>query len=60
MNEELASSKIKRAVFVDRDGVLNRPVICDGRPYPPQRLKHSRFYLVCPKRCISSVTQDFL
>jgi D-glycero-D-manno-heptose 1,7-bisphosphate phosphatase len=23
------------AVFLDRDGVLNRPVVRDGRPYPP-------------------------
>ena len=23
------------AVFLDRDGVINRPVIRDGRPYPP-------------------------
>lgn len=25
----------RRAVFVDRDGVLNRAVVRDGRPYPP-------------------------
>jgi len=25
-----------RAVFLDRDGVLNRPVIRNGRPYPPR------------------------
>ena len=25
-----------RAVFLDRDGVLNRAVIRDGRPYPPE------------------------
>jgi D-glycero-D-manno-heptose 1,7-bisphosphate phosphatase len=24
-----------RAVFLDRDGVLNRALVCDGRPYPP-------------------------
>ena len=24
-----------RAVFLDRDGVINRPVIRDGKPYPP-------------------------
>lgn len=24
-----------RAVFLDRDGVLNQPVIRDGKPYPP-------------------------
>ena len=25
----------RRAVFLDRDGVLNRPVVREGRPYPP-------------------------
>ena len=24
-----------RAVFLDRDGVINRPVVRDGKPYPP-------------------------
>jgi len=27
-----------RAVFLDRDGVLNRALIRNGRPYPPQSL----------------------
>lgn len=26
---------LKRAVFLDRDGVLNRAVVRDGKPYPP-------------------------
>jgi D-glycero-D-manno-heptose 1,7-bisphosphate phosphatase len=26
---------MKAAVFLDRDGVLNRAVVMDGRPYPP-------------------------
>jgi D-glycero-D-manno-heptose 1,7-bisphosphate phosphatase len=25
----------KQAVFLDRDGVINRPIIRDGKPYPP-------------------------
>lgn len=29
------SERIRRAVFLDRDGVLNRPVVRDGKPYPP-------------------------
>lgn len=29
------SHEPKRAVFLDRDGVINRPVIRDGKPYPP-------------------------
>jgi D-glycero-D-manno-heptose 1,7-bisphosphate phosphatase len=27
-----------RAVFLDRDGVLNRAIVRDGRPYPPPSL----------------------
>jgi D-glycero-D-manno-heptose 1,7-bisphosphate phosphatase len=26
----------RRAIFLDRDGVLNRAVVRDGKPYPPQ------------------------
>jgi D-glycero-D-manno-heptose 1,7-bisphosphate phosphatase len=28
-------SRIRRAVFLDRDGVINRARVCDGKPYPP-------------------------
>jgi D-glycero-D-manno-heptose 1,7-bisphosphate phosphatase len=30
--------KLSKAVFLDRDGVINRPVIVDGKPYPPQKI----------------------
>lgn len=33
-----AGDRAKRAVFLDRDGVLNRAVVRDGRPYPPATL----------------------
>ena len=26
---------MRRAVFVDRDGVINRAIVRDGKPYPP-------------------------
>lgn len=29
----------RRAVFLDRDGVLNRALVRDGKPYPPARLE---------------------
>ena len=29
---------VKRAVFLDRDGVINRAVVRDGKPYPPASL----------------------
>lgn len=28
----------RRAVFLDRDGVINRPVVRDGKPFPPATL----------------------
>ena len=30
--------KLRRAVFLDRDGILNAAVVRDGRPYPPGSL----------------------
>ena len=30
---------MKRAVFLDRDGVINRAVVRDGKPYPPASLE---------------------
>ena len=30
---------MKRAVFLDRDGVINRPFIRGGKPYPPVRVE---------------------
>ena len=29
----------RRAVFLDRDGVINRPLVRDGKPYPPLRVE---------------------
>ena len=30
---------LRRAVFLDRDGVLNRAFVRDGKPYPPASLR---------------------
>ena len=37
-----------RAVFLDRDGVINRALVHDGKPYPPQSKAHPlpRHYFV--------------
>jgi D-sedoheptulose 7-phosphate isomerase len=40
--ESLTPHESRRAVFLDRDGVLNEPVIRDGRPYPPPTLADFR------------------
>jgi len=33
---------LRRAVFLDRDGVLNEAIVRDGKPYPPARLPEFR------------------
>lgn len=30
---------LRRAVFLDRDGVINRAIVRDGKPYPPGRIE---------------------
>lgn len=39
MTAPAASSPRARAVFLDRDGVLNRAYLRDGKPHPPSRLE---------------------
>lgn len=39
-----ARSSLRRAVFLDRDGVLNIPEFRDGRSYAPRRLDAFRLY----------------
>ena len=34
----VAARKPRRAVFLDRDGVINRAIVRDGTPYPPATL----------------------
>jgi D-glycero-D-manno-heptose 1,7-bisphosphate phosphatase len=36
----LLNKKSIKAVFLDRDGVLNKAVVKDGKPYPPVDLGH--------------------
>ena len=39
MSAHAARRPSRRAVFLDRDGVLNRASVRDGRPYPPATLE---------------------
>jgi D-glycero-D-manno-heptose 1,7-bisphosphate phosphatase len=39
------------AVFLDRDGVLNRPVVRDGKPYPPATLEEFELYPEAAEAC---------
>ena len=49
-----------RAVFLDRDGVLNRPVIRDGLPYPPATVEEFVLYKDVPAGCVRLKEAGFL
>jgi D-sedoheptulose 7-phosphate isomerase len=40
--ESLSAKPQRRAVFLDRDGVVNEAIIRDGKPYPPASLEELR------------------
>jgi D-glycero-D-manno-heptose 1,7-bisphosphate phosphatase len=37
-------AKGRRAIFLDRDGVINRPRIEDGKPYPPRLVEEFQLF----------------
>jgi D-glycero-D-manno-heptose 1,7-bisphosphate phosphatase len=41
----------QRAVFLDRDGVINRPIVREGKPYPPKSLDQFEILPGVTKAC---------
>jgi D-glycero-D-manno-heptose 1,7-bisphosphate phosphatase len=50
----------RRAVFLDRDGVLNRAEVRDGRPYPPRRVEDLEILPGVPEACALLRDHGFL
>ena len=50
----------KRAVFLDRDGVINRPIVRDGLPYPPGGVEEFELYDDVPAGCARLKAAGFL
>lgn len=50
----------RRAVFLDRDGVLNRPVVREGRPFPPTRVDEFELYPDSVTACAQLKAAGFL
>ena len=50
----------KRAVFLDRDGVLNPPVVRNGRPFPPAQVDAFELYPDAISACARLKAAGFL
>ncbi|MEI6349747.1 MAG: HAD family hydrolase [Verrucomicrobiota bacterium] len=48
-----------RAVFLDRDGVINRPLVRDGKPYPPVSLEEFELLPGVAEACQLLKQHDF-
>ncbi|MGO8839363.1 MAG: D-glycero-alpha-D-manno-heptose-1,7-bisphosphate 7-phosphatase [Limisphaerales bacterium] len=55
-----APAKLRRAVFLDRDGVINRALERDGKPYPPTTLKEFEILPEVPAACAKLKQAGFL
>ncbi|MDX2187063.1 MAG: HAD-IIIA family hydrolase [Opitutaceae bacterium] len=51
---------LKPAVFLDRDGTLNRQVIRDGKPYPPQAVDQFELFPDVPAGCKALASAGFV
>ena len=47
----MPTNQLRPAVFLDRDGTLNYPVMRDGLPFPPQSIDEFRLFLGVPEAC---------
>jgi D-glycero-D-manno-heptose 1,7-bisphosphate phosphatase len=53
-------SALRRAVFLDRDGVINPSIVRDGKPYPPHRLEEFTIYPEVAGACSQLKEAGFL
>jgi len=54
------STALRRAVFLDRDGVINRVLERDGKPYPPTSLTQFEILPGVPEACATLKQSGFL
>ena len=51
---------MKRAIFLDRDGVINRSLVRDGKPYPPMRVEEFELLPDVAEACAKLKAAGFL
>ena len=45
----------RRAVFLDRDGVINRAVVRESKPYPPANIDEVKILPGVPKEILQAI-----
>jgi D-glycero-D-manno-heptose 1,7-bisphosphate phosphatase len=55
-----APSALRPAVFLDRDGTLNRQIIRDGKPYPPHSVADFELFPGVPEGCARLAAAGFV
>ena len=60
MGKHEVNSELKRAVFLDRDGVINRALEHENRPYPPTSLAEFEILPEVPAACAKLKAAGFL
>ncbi len=56
----LRASSLSKAVFLDRDGVINRALVRDGKPYPPTTLAEFQLLPGVVEACAKLKAAGFL
>jgi D-glycero-D-manno-heptose 1,7-bisphosphate phosphatase len=57
---ESPASDFRPAIFLDRDGTLNRQVVRDGKPYPPQSVADFALFPGVPEACAQLAAAGFV
>ena len=56
----MSTASLRPAVFLDRDGTLNRQVIRDGKPYPPATEAEFELFPGVPDACAQLATAGYV
>lgn len=52
--------KLNKAVFLDRDGVINRPIVVDGEPHPPRKVADFEILPGVVQACVDLKSAGYL